>query len=421
MLVRSFSLITTVVALSACNPAPPEVTVVTDDPDLTYSVLDSAGVRIVLSREPAWQTLPSIDRDPVLSYHAGAGGDEEAPFRTSRAVLLEGGTLVLADAGRRELRWITPEGLLAATYGGTATLGSISALFPVGADSVALYDASGRRVTHLSAEGEPGTESQLEGFPIELAPVARLDDGSYLVGGASGTLTVPATGPEEIRRRTLEVLRVPPSIGENVLLAQLQGAEIGIRESPASPSGFVLDLRFPFARNTFVSGGPGNWVSADNAAFEVRFWALDGTLRTVGRRDVDPTPVTDDDHREFLEAFSDPVDRTVLSRVWNSWDDALPRTRPFFTQLLVDAEGRAWVREAEDILPAGEDPAREARPDSGESWSVFAPDGIWLGSIQLPSEMRLVALGDAVLVAAVPDPRGGESIRIHRLVEEFDP
>jgi hypothetical protein len=80
--------------------------------------------------------------------------------------------------------------------------------------------------------------------------------------------------------------------------------------------------------------------------------------------------------------------------------------------MIVDDEGALWVNEAdaEAILA-------ETAPLTGVGhvWSVFTADGRWLGRVQMPSNLTVLAISANSVAGTARDELDVEHVRLHRL------
>ena len=145
--------------------------------------------------------------------------------------------------------------------------------------------------------------------------------------------------------------------------------------------------------------------------YEISFRDAEGRVRRILRRDVPPREIDEAMRAEYVAASIDEeVQRTGdegRARARQRFEEAtFAETLPVFSRAFVDADQRLWV--AEFPWPS------ESAPPS--EWSVFSPDGAWLGDVSAPPGARLLhARGDAVL-AVWRDASDVQYVQVHRLV-----
>ena len=135
---------------------------------------------------------------------------------------------------------------------------------------------------------------------------------------------------------------------------------------------------------------------------ELELWALDGTLRSVIRWRPDDRLRTADIwsryKRESLDQISNADMRQRYAHYYEE-DLPLPEWIPVADQQLVDPGGNVWVR-------------RYRLPWSGKTeWDVFDPEGQWLGTVLIPSDVRVFEFGSDYLLG-----RHLDSLRVERIV-----
>jgi hypothetical protein len=75
---------------------------------------------------------------------------------------------------------------------------------------------------------------------------------------------------------------------------------------------------------------------------------------------------------------------------------------PFYQAALADAEGNLWVQ---DFSP-GEPPA---------GWSVFDPEGRFLGAVAMPDRFRPQQIGDDFILGVARDELDVERVQLYAL------
>ncbi len=83
-----------------------------------------------------------------------------------------------------------------------------------------------------------------------------------------------------------------------------------------------------------------------------------------------------------------------------------PESRPAYSKLLVSTDGHVWL--AEDNGFAGRyDPT---------DWEVFAPDGVWLGSVRTPERFTAFRFNDDIVLGVWLDELDVEHVQLLELV-----
>jgi hypothetical protein len=85
----------------------------------------------------------------------------------------------------------------------------------------------------------------------------------------------------------------------------------------------------------------------------------------------------------------------------------LPETKPAYGRLLVDSEGNLWVADYS-----------EERDDEG-SWSVFDPEGRFLGAVETPTGGRVQQIGSDFVLGVWRDEFDVEYVRLYELIRNY--
>jgi hypothetical protein len=185
-----------------------------------------------------------------------------------------------------------------------------------------------------------------------------------------------------------------------------EGEEFGSVWLKLSASGELIDsIARPLADLALPPSAPfhdervsvlsnrGYLVVGHNRSYALEVHESDDLVRRI-TRDADPEPVKSAE-REQWEAVLEYADKRARER-WGPEHGIdyppLPRTKPFFRDLLVDADGRIWVdryvaAEKVDVEPresGDERPLLEWREP--RTFDVIQPDGTFLGTLVLPKD-----------------------------------
>jgi hypothetical protein len=188
-----------------------------------------------------------------------------------------------------------------------------------------------------------------------------LPDGSFLIGVKSA----PTGAPEQdcshlsttISFEGQEPVREP---GEHLVRIDTDNA--------AHPFGCFRP------GSLLVVGGDPPAVYISNDRDEVHQRSLDGTLVRIIRRTTEPPPVTDKAWNAELETLAQVREARRMSLGTGPRGERPRRTQyPAIVALIVDTEGYLWTKEwsgSESGIP--------------DQWSVFDPEGVWLGVLPVP-------------------------------------
>lgn len=391
------ALFVTALAAASCDPPRPD--------DSGHVMTDSAGIQIVESLAPAWKGTATIEPEPVLSI----GREEEGPYQLSAvfsADLLEDGRIAIAEAMASEVRIFDSEGGHVRTLGGAGEgpgeFAGLGQIFAYPGDSLAAFDGRLYRTTILSlATGGYRTVSNPVGGNYAVFGVAG--DGSLLLFSPGGSYRPDLEpGAQWVRSDIVSVARED---GTGTVIANLPDRWRSVRPDGNAPMPQPLRL----AIHATASDGF-YWATPDR--YEIGFRDGEGRLTRILRRPVQPRAVDPALIQEFIEG---EVEQTRRSR----GDEAVPAVRaryadepfgeyvPLFTIAFVDNDQRFWVAGSE--WPSRDRPSR---------WSVFSPEGRWLGDVEAPDRVYLVDADDDVVLGIWRDEFDVPHVQLHRFVSE---
>ncbi|MGD2069732.1 MAG: hypothetical protein PVI57_13745 [Gemmatimonadota bacterium] len=372
-----------------------------------WAVRDSAGVEVVESVRPAWGDEEEwrVGAEPTTRVGAVEGDVEELLSEVVGAVRLADGTVAVADAAQ-EVRFFGPGGGHVRTVGGPGEgpgeFTGLAALARHPGGGVWAWDFSLRRVTRISGDGEIDDVVTLDPEPPVLSPVGALPDGTFVfkqLWGAGATAAATRTG---LRRDPVAVVRLDASGALLDTLDLVPGREVHIEEE----DGRGVMITPPFGRNAVGTVRGDRVVVGSQETFEVRELAPDGAVLRVLRlpsRDVGLDPA---DARRLLDErveAAPPERRATLRRSLGAIP--FPESRPAYGGLLADREGNLWVSE---WAPFPRVPGR---------WTVFGPDGRWLGEVEMPPGFQPTDIGDDWLVGVQRDEMDVEYVLVFPLVK----
>jgi hypothetical protein len=165
-------------------------------------------------------------------------------------------------------------------------------------------------------------------------------------------------------------------------------------------------LPAPLGRFSPVTATTDRFVWGDNSAPEVRFHAVDGSLRRILRWSAPAIPVDaallarvkqaalaqgegDDAARRFIESqYAQPSPAPVV---------------PYFSDLRFDASGALWVQEY------------TLSPGDSVHFRIFRSDGQYLGRRSLPPRHRVLEIGYDRILTVWQDAEDLEYLRVYRV------
>ena len=392
------------VSNAACEGASERTT------SLGVTRVDSAGVVIVTSETAAddvaaYATLDSV---PTLRLGSADGvAEEQFGHVAGLAPLSDGGVAVL-DQQAAEVRVFGPDGTYLRAIGhkgeGPGELAYPFALASLARDVLVVYDWGNGRVTHFTLDGEVDRISTLQLGGHERPYFASFFGDGSMVGylrleGVRQRLNTndqPAflldsaalvlTDSNGVLKDTIGVF---PGF-EVVSRVYRMGDDVSIGMVPAA-----------FARTLVFAAVPnGVWVGFSDD-FSLRLVdPNDGRVTRILRAPGLQRPLTNREADAVLDSAlasaTEPEDR----RTTEEWYEVSPRSaqRPAYDRLVVDDEGRLWLRDWPGAY------------SDVEHWWVFDREGALLGSADAPRRAQLIAVRNGQAWALLQDDLGVECV-----------
>ena len=411
------------------------------------TIHDSAGVEIVENQAPErsrgsfWSLSPEPEFVLGGTEHGLAWEEEWGDGRTrdELAALIFGvrgvarladGRIAVLSEGVHQVLVFEPTGRLSRAIGGRGP-GPGEFVRPehmqyLPPDTLAVWEHWMGPVSYFDTTGtllteRPSDRSRtLASLPDATAesPTTPLPDGSFVVA-------VEHWDPDFARPPDGTIFRYPPVQFSRIDPATYMPVPLGgtwdgsevwavperVQEEHEIPD--VLEPGWVLDSHIAVGGDPPMVHISNGDRNEIRQFALDGTLVRSIRRTADPlavTPRADRARKQYLAALGESLGQAHMA----AFSRALPRrdTYPAVAALVVDTEGHLWVREwsaSETGMP--------------DQWSVFSPEGRWLGVLEGLAEpwlCRVVApcwIDGDMFVITRHDEVGRERLegyRIHR-------
>ena len=380
-----------------------------DRPAEPVVVRDSAGIRVVENRAPAWEAGEAWRLgEPSLDL-GGADAEGPAAFRyVTDAFFTDTDELVVVESGG-DLHFFDRSGTAVGFAGGAGDgPGEFRMIAGAGAigDSIWVYDYSHRRLTYLDPGGELLSVHPLEGEDASLMPVGRFGGGFLL-----GSTYRPGAAAEARRlglRRDTVAYRVFGRRGErSAPLGMGAAREYAVYEE----DGRLVMSTPPFARRAHDAAGAGVWVHGDQSSRSLQVRDADGTLRTVIRWPGEDLDVTDAAVRQEIERRIGHYneDEAGLRRFFSELPH--PDRRPAHGRIHVDPDGRIWVETAPG-------PGDDGDPFETPGWHVFEPDGRWLGTVEGPERFRITQILPDRIVGVWQDALDVEHVQVRPLRPE---
>ncbi len=400
----TLSLALLIVFAEGCGGGKPE-------PAETWTVQDSADVRVVENLRPAWGPDEAwrAASEPLLEIGVEEGSEPYELYRVLDALRLEDGRIVVSNAGTGELRFFDHEGTHlwnAGRHGqGPGEFGEFSSMRiwagPRG--TIVATDNANARVNTFSSNGEFLGSAGIEPLPGGSPPdiLDGFGDGTWLAVRGSGALSGAAGA---IIRGSRLYYRYNGDGRPADSLLELQAPPRFVHNY-----GEVTHFPFiPLAAEASVAAGRWWLYVGDGYTHQIERRRLDGTLNsyirwpeTDRRRSAE---VYDRYRQESLNDTRDQMQRSLYAHYYDL-DLPIPEYLPAFQELLVDDDGYLWVERYR--LPWENQPR----------WEVFDPDGRWLGTVETPIGLRPFQIGADSLLGRHRDEMGVESVVLFELVK----
>ena len=391
-------------ALAAC--APPE------KPDDVVARRDSAGIEIVESSAPSWDSASGwrIAPAPRVSIGDGSSDPRYEFSEVADAIVAGESTVVVCDLHLAELRFFSRAGTLIGVFGrrgdGPGEFRRLYRLGRAGGDSVWIYDAGSQRVTMLTGpEGNPSFVRFQP--PLRTFEIARMPDGQWLAVPRMGLPTPGTELQAGIHRHLMPILRYGTDGVLRDTLAMLAGAEIVYRLEAGEVAPWGRPL---FGRATSVAFTQTGYSVGYQEQFEIREYDWLGSLKRIVRRPQVDLTIT----QAAIDAALSRRLRGVPEGSRARFRSALmsmprPDTRPAFEHMLVDRGGNVWVSSVDN--------AARGRFTWGPDWHVFDPGGVWLGTVTMPSHVQPMDIGNDWVLGIYTDELDVQHVRMYDLLK----
>lgn len=390
--------------VAACRDTPR----VAPEADTGPLVSDSTGLHVVNDTAPSWGTASpwTVADAPTLDI-----GDPEQPLLGVPAVVrLSDGRIVVANGSTQTIMYFDASGKLLTTAGGRGVdPGQFHGMGWIGraaGDSVVAYDFVARRLALFDAKGKFVRTADLKPADPTAAvePLGTYPDGSVLF--RLGRAQNPFPGkPGTVLRDSASYLRFAldglpvASVGRFP-----QGETFGVRVRPKEA---LAPFPVPFGLVTVAALRGDTTLIGTGASFEIASFGAEGAPIGLLRAAIPRSPVTPQDAKDFtaaaitrLKTGTRTLNTSLDSNLVRSLEKApFPVLKPAFSHLLVDRTGALWV-----LTPA-----------AANVWTVFAPDGTWLGTVTTPEGLRVDEIGPDYVLGVWRQRHGQERVRSYPL------
>ncbi|MCJ7629441.1 MAG: hypothetical protein MUO50_13765 [Longimicrobiales bacterium] len=370
----------------------------TDARRQTTTTTDSAGVQIVESFAPQWDSASgwAVTEVPILDLTTSGTGPAHEFYQVRAALRLPGGGFAVANYAWGEVRLFDASGRHLRSVGrkgeGPGEYQRIETLSLMPGDSIAVADYWLRRITILSPEGEVGRVISLHGVADRVRHVLSLGDSGF-VGFSYSYASLPDEPGNY--RMPYQVMRLGL---EGAVLDTI--AEIGGFEGSQGPAG---DASVPYGKDGHLAVLGTDLVIGSAEMMAMDWYNGGGKLtRRVRAPGIDfnlPQSEIDAVRSGMLGEDLPPELRQLVEGT------EIPRSRPAYSDLLIDSEGCVWAAEYH----------RRGSPEEPVDWEVFSPEGEWLGSVRTPLRFSVFDIGSDYILGVFRDDLDIEHVQLLRL------
>lgn len=356
---------------------------------------DSAGVTVVESRAPAWSEGRrwTVADTPAVEIGSGVGSDEDPMQQlsgVSGVVVLDDGRFVVANGGDNSLRYYSSDGRnLRSAAGEGEGPGEIAGSRPGGLvllapDTLATVDQGEGTVELYSTAGEHVGRIRLDPTGDPVRPLRLYGIGGRL--GDGSLLLLPNAFPANMRPEPTTYWDAVPNL--------VYGMDGTLRDTLARPSGMEMYAtqkvagNLPFGLTTSADVAGGRLYKGRGEDFAVRVYGRQGLERIIRRSPFDRQQIADS-----LRSQAPAGPRS---------DMPIPERRPAYSGIAVGPDGHLWV----------EHHLRYREPGPA-TWSVFDPEGRWLGDVRVPVNLNEVTVTADGLAGVWRNPVGVERVRLY--------
>lgn len=368
-----------------------------------HTVIDSAGVSIVRNGSPEGVPLHDLRGRQVLDLGAVDGPPEYLFSRVSGIALLDDGGIAVSDRSNR-IRYYEADGSFVKSFGregeGPGEFAAIHGLWQRDDGALVALDGRQWRITVIGETGRLDTYPVMPpGINLMRSGFLEAEEGDFVVTSEL-VLSVPERGfvssPIVVRRAPLA-----PGPADTLLMAE------GPRYGPVRTSDGIQMIATPLFEPDYFTGVSGDAiVVTDCATPEFRERLAPDSVSRIVRWDAGNLAVTDADLEAYRQSRLAGVEEPAARERIVDAIDGLPVNEriPACSDLEGTKTGQVWVK------------AYERRPGAPNDWHVF-DDGRLIGTVRLPVESRLRAIGPDRVATVERDDLEVEHVRVYPLPE----
>ena len=360
-----------------------------------FTVRDSGDIEIVENHAPEYPLgqFWTLDPEPEIVLGGGAGSGEALPggasarddpgqliWRVVGVARLEDGRVAVLSQGNHQLYLFEPSGELSAVIGGRGEgpgeFDRPQLLQYLAPDTLAVWDYWFAPASYFDTGGTLLGERSIDLLKL-MARVPGTSAESHVIPFVNGSFVVFGGGEPTSPPPAGAFYRPPVDLAlvDSMYTAHPLGSwavwQLWIPETRDDAFLMILLVDLHIA----TGGDPPSIYIGDGERNDIHQFSQEGSLVRIIRRTAGPVPVTDRGHESWLATLEASYE-DMESGFGVSWEDlsrGMPRREayPPVAGLVVDADGHLWVREWS-----------AAEPGMPDQWSVFSPEGRWLGVVR---------------------------------------
>ena len=376
-------------------------------------------VPVIDNKAPLWKAGRqwTVGARPIVDIGTAEGEPEYELAGVSGVIRLGDGRVAVANMQANEIRFYDRTGKFIKKVGrrgeGPGEFSQLMALHRMNGDSIIANDSRGRYEV-FSDQGDYVREFRFSNDRT-VNPMAWFANGMAIVGN---TRIVDQRDRLGTWIDSIEIALFDArgnkvrTVGTFKFLLQGKRAEVPYSQP------------MTFGPRAVVAAFGGKFYYNFTDDYEIDVFSADGSLQRRIRRAWTPIKVSKEDLDNYRFGFVNaPDERGGTSDSWKAFrekrygETMFAETFPAHGSMRVDRVGNLWVQE-------NRRPAREAQPsrfyDAGSTpieWSVFNPDGRWLGQVTTPAKVWVFDIGDNYITGLWRDEFDVEHARVYPLIK----
>lgn len=389
------------------------------------TVRDSAGIVIVESRAPVWtdEEQWSVGQDPLFVLRAFDDSDQNRLLDPTSIDVDARGRIIVGDGN--QVGWdavlvYDSAGKFLFQAGrsgrGPGEFGQLWWASAYRGDSIVAFDMSGDQLSIFSPEGRFVRSLRTPNLTVPRPPEgtygytagadAAFGDGDFLAY-PSGLLDIEkGPGPAWYKHLLLKLSATGEAWDTLGTFEISQQFWTGTRQD-----------QYWFAPIAVAAVGHDVLYFGRGDSFQVEVYDAGGRMTRIVRRSHQPRAVTDELRNQLKTWYLDRAKSSprmndqMLERMRQSVEAApFAETLPPYSAMLLDPTGHLWVEEFRWIVHD------ERQPIAGPThWSVFDPEGVWLGNVEMPADFILRKVAEHRVYGFVIDEVGVKEVYAHSL------